>query len=92
MTICAKCGERPASPWQAAHRSRWPRCSRCLNATDAGKRARRNYMRRGGNARRIWVGGVSYGYAKTAAEAQAIRAHGAALLTTFKERQRELES
>ena len=73
-TLCKRCGERPALPAAARNRPNSARCSRCMNASPAGLRARRAYMRRNGN-RRIYIAGRNVGFAATAAQAAQINAH-----------------
>lgn len=78
---CAKCGAPKVPPSQR----RFPsgRCSRCMNGTEAGKRARSKYQRRSGNKRMIRICDRYYGYAKTPELAEAIKAYARSMLNRY---------
>lgn len=73
-------------------------CSRCINGSAAGKAARAKWVvkwrktypdkAKALDARRLWLGGHSIGYAKTAEQTQVIRAHIKARIAAYKQEQR----
>jgi hypothetical protein len=94
--VCKRCGS-PKIPPAGLKRRRYV-CSKCLNATPAGKAARRAYMRRyrktaAGRvyrARQIRYGldGHYFGLAQTPEQAAQVKAHIRARVQSFKEQQR----
>jgi hypothetical protein len=95
---CHRCGSSKLSPSSVKKRSR--RCARCVNASPAGKAARRRYMRKyyttpAGRAaqarhrgRRIEAAGRYWGTAATPALAEQLKAYVRQRVTAFTQEQK----
>ena len=98
--VCCQCGSPKLSPAVIKRARPSSRCSRCVNASETGKAARRRYMRRWRRtergkayvaereARRIRYGDREFGVARTPEDAHAIKDYIRQRVAGFKEQQR----
>lgn len=98
--VCCQCGSPKLSPAVIKRARPSSRCSRCVNASETGKAARRRYMRKwrltargkayiaDREARRIRFGNREFGVARTPEEAVVLKDYIRRRVTEFTQEQK----